>query len=306
MKKLLAVFMTIFMLTVMMTSCSGYDDNTTTPTDPDKSLSIERFSAKYGINPDATKDRAEVYNGSAPFEKIQQYADYIASRGYTRDTETEEKGKADFDYIRILKGEKDSIYVNIVYSNTGVGIVDYGAECDFSSGGESTDPAPTDPTVAPTDPVTEPTDPTVTEDEKCSECHGTGKEECYSCHGTGESGYEGVKCMLCGGSGRKDCDHCLGTGNEPHPTPNPTPDPTPTNPIPTTPNPDPNPQTKCPICNNGQVTCSTCNGTGTITQSVFVPDYGTGGGYREEQVTCPRCHGRCTVNCTHCGGDGIL
>lgn len=59
---------------------------------------------------------------------------------------------------------------------------------------------------------------------KCSNCGGLGQIICKTCQGTGQ-------CTKCGGRGLVTCHHCAGSG-------------------------------KCPNCDNGQVVCERCDGSG--------------------------------------------
>ena len=64
---------------------------------------------------------------------------------------------------------------------------------------------------------------------------------------------------------------------------------------------------ECPACDNGYVTCSSCNGEGVLHQTGYAPNYGYGSSSTYDiEVKCGQCNGKGSVQCYRCGGDGWL
>ncbi|MCH5320358.1 MAG: zinc finger-like domain-containing protein [Eubacterium sp.] len=184
-------------------------------------LPIVRFSEMYNISPTFVYGMYETYNGTVSADKVVNYANYLATRGYQRNTEAEAPYKDSNEYTYVFDG--DNKYQSIVLSYAGgVFVLSYEKECVFESVDSTTNNDNNnfdynDYTVAPYTKV----------QLDCPICYGLGEVICSSCHGTGyyttfenapnygggSSSYEiEHTCRRCNGTGYAMCTHCSGTG----------------------------------------------------------------------------------------------
>ena len=140
--------------------------------------------------------------------------------------------------------------------------------------------------------------------EICSTCNGSGKNDCTWCGATGYQNVAGdiIQCGTCAGTGQMDCLICVGEGqlyvyNGSN---------TPIN----------NPydsggfsggysnggSSNCFKCNGeGIIQCISCDGTGTLPDTKYAPDYnGSGMGMYESTQKCLGCGGTGFHECPYC------
>ena len=176
--------------------------------------SIQKFSVKFGINPDnvqtsQSNDITEIYNGTVSGNQFKQYAEYLKTKGFKEDTAAEKQYKNDFELVYVFNGSVEKNNVVFSYSQ-GVGVVSYGPKCQFESGSGSGNSG----AVPGNGGNNQPVQPTPNANQKkCSYCLGLGT--CPSCYGSGRVNNPYVTdsknlCEDCRGLGT--CPKCHGSG----------------------------------------------------------------------------------------------
>lgn len=143
------------------------------------------------------------------------------------------------------------------------------------------------------------------EQKLCRVCNGAKKVDCNYCNGNGTSSLAGIEVLCAGCSGQKkvDCLGCNGSGyqlNFDSDSESSLPAPI----VPAVPGAGLLPDVDgggCVRCKGlGMITCTGCDGAGSLPDTHYTPDFGAGGGIQQGKNPCYTCRGNRIIDCPNC------